>query len=79
VALLLVALVVGACFWILDYVSVYKPQGEITYLPVAYDGPPPGDEELAEATAIVCESGWLREIAGDQQWAVLGGVVKVRV
>ncbi len=50
---------------------MYKPQGEITYLPVAYDGPPPGDEELAEATAIVCESGWLREIAGDQQWAVL--------
>ncbi len=65
---LLVALVVGACFWILDYVSVYRPEGELSYLPIAHDRPPPNDEELADAMAIVREAGWVREIAGDQQW-----------
>lgn len=70
-ALLLVALVAGACFWIFDYVSVYRPQGELSYLPIAHDRPPPNAEELDEATAIVREAGWIREIAGDQQWTLL--------
>ena len=69
--LLLVALVVGACFWILDYVSVYRPQGELTYLPVAHDRAPPNEEELKEAMGIVRQGGWIREIAGDQRWTLL--------
>ena len=66
--LFLFALAAGDCFWILDYVSVYRPEGDISYLPIAHDRPPPNDEELADAMAIVREAGWMREIAGDQQW-----------
>ena len=67
----LVALVVGASFWILDYVSGYRPQGELIYLPVAHDRPPPNEEELEEAMGIVRQAGWIREIAGVQQWTLL--------
>ena len=36
-ALLSVAVVVGACLWILDYVCVYRPKGELSYLTIAHD------------------------------------------
>ena len=71
IALLLVAVVMGAGFCIFDYVNVYRPKGELSYLPIAYDGPPPNGEELADAMAIVREAGWIREIAGDQKWTLL--------
>ena len=75
---MLVALVVVACLWILDYVSVHTPEGELTYLPVAHDRPPPDDEELNEAMGIVRQAGWVKAIAGDQKWTLLDWEWEIR-
>ena len=71
VILLLVGCIVAAGLWILDYISVYSPDGELTYIGISPDRPPPNEKELDEAMGIVREAGWIGAIAGDQEWTLL--------
>ena len=69
---LLVGCVAAACLWIFDYCSVYSPDGQLSYIGVSEDMPPPNEDEINDAMGIVREAGWIEAIAGNQDWALLG-------